>query len=71
MLDHKGEFSHGRDAPTATATPPGISARQRFPADVILVMVVAEKSTPAPMAHSLAIGGSPFPVTSLAVKIQT
>jgi hypothetical protein len=33
--------------------------------------VVAAKSAAAPMAHSLAMGGSPLPVTSLAVKIQT
>lgn len=51
--------------------PPGTKGRQGFPTETVLIMVVQAKRAPAPAAHSLAIGGSPRPVTSLAVKIQT
>ena len=57
--------------PTATAMPPGISGCQRFPDVWVFTAVVMAKRTAAPSAHSLAIGGSPLPVTRRAVKIQT
>lgn len=57
--------------PTATAIPPGIAGRQAISAVSILAMVVTENRTPEPTAHCLAMGGSPLPVTSRAVKIQT
>lgn len=59
--------------PTATAIPPGISACQRLLEAAVCVRtaVVTAKSTAAPRAHSLAMGGRPWPVTRRAVKIQT
>ena len=59
------------NVPTATAIPPGTKGRQRLPTAAVLVIVAIAKSIPAPKAHSFAIGGSPWPVTSLAVKIHT
>ncbi len=57
--------------PTATAIPPGINACQCLLVAEMRNAVVAANSTADPMAHSFARGGSPWPVTSLAVKIQT
>jgi hypothetical protein len=61
----------GFDPPTATAIPPGISVLQGFPSVAILSVVVTANRMLLPMAHSLAMGGRPFPVTSRAVNIQT
>lgn len=51
--------------------PPGTQGRHDLPTETVLAKVVQAKSAAAPIAHSLAMGGNPCPVTSLAVKIQT
>lgn len=58
-------------SPTATAMPPGTSGRHRLPIARVLVIVATAKRVPAPIAHCLAMYGSPWPVTSRAVNIQT
>lgn len=51
--------------------PPGTHDRQGLPTATVLVTVVTANRITAPIAHSRAIGGSPWPVTNLAVKIHT
>lgn len=61
----------GSGLPTATEIPPGIHDRQGFPTASVLTKVATTKTAPAPSAHSFAMYGRPWPVTSLAVKIHT
>jgi hypothetical protein len=64
--------------PTATAIPPGTKSIHHPLKPLIFLLlphtltaVATAKITAAPPAHSLTIGGSPDPVTSLAVKTHT
>jgi hypothetical protein len=51
--------------------PPGIIGRHLLPMASVLMTVAKANRAAAPIAHSLARYGSPEPVTSRAVKIQT
>jgi len=57
--------------PTATAIPPGINRLHDLPIEMLLARVVTANASPIHVAHSRAMGGRPFPVTSLAVYIHT
>lgn len=70
-LSSRGLNSEICRVPIATATPPGIHGRHALPTEAFLATDMHAKREAATKAHSLAIGGSPSPVTSLAVKIQT